>query len=172
MFKSLSGKWLLIIPVVIIVILALILTPVIMKAIESTQPPKTGVNPSETVTVDNRGVEVEPQPTDSSSPSASPSTKPTPLPSPTTADFINSVQKSARYLSDSNNQPKFGILRVQEPLDGWYVVTIRVTGAGQTGKVILRQTANPDNPLTVVAGPGTAFPRDQVYLPEKVRDIL
>jgi hypothetical protein len=52
------------------------------------------------------------------------------------------------------------------------VAFVKVDGAGETGKVILRQDDPPNGPLTVVAGPGTAFPPEYVSLPGAVRKAL
>ena len=87
---------------------------------------------------------------------------------PTTAELSEVIQRSASYLTDAAGQPTFGIVKTASPLAGWYVVSISIP-QGQPMKVILLQTNDPNNPLTVVAGPGTAFPADVVSLPEVVR---
>lgn len=88
---------------------------------------------------------------------------------PTNAQLSEVIQQSASYLTNSNGQATFGITKVVSPLAGWYVASIDIAGGGQPMKVILLQTNNPNNPLTVVAGPGTAFPPDVVTLPDAVR---
>ena len=87
---------------------------------------------------------------------------------PTTAELSEVIQRSASYLTDSAGQPTFGIVKTISPLAGWYVVSITIPQS-QPMKVILLQTNDPNNPLTVVAGPGTSFPADVVSLPEAVR---
>ncbi len=87
---------------------------------------------------------------------------------PTTAELSEVIQRSASYLTDAAGQPTFGIVKTISPLAGWYVVSITIPQS-QPMKVILLQTNDPNNPLTVVAGPGTSFPADVVSLPETVR---
>lgn len=91
---------------------------------------------------------------------------------PTTEQLSDTIQSSKDYLTGPNGQPTFGIISVKNPLPGWYVVTVRVQNAGEPGKVILQQTDNPNNPLTVVSGPATSFPPEYVSIPDAVRSAL
>lgn len=90
---------------------------------------------------------------------------------PTTQDYYDVILKANPYLADTNGQPSFGITKVVNPLPGWFVVTLKKSGI-EPAKVILQQTNNPANPLTIVAGPGTSFPPQDVSLPDAVRRAL
>lgn len=91
---------------------------------------------------------------------------------PTITQLASTVQASVSFLTDSNGNSNFGIVSTKEPIPGWFIVKIRISGAGEINTVVLQQTGNPNNPLTVVAGPGTSFPPEYVSLPDAVRKAL
>lgn len=163
----------LIIIIATVLLLGLIATVIVLVNMEdSNEPVKTTVPQGEVVQPNNgnqngtgNGSE-QPGSTDGDGSDSSQSgSKPV-----TNAELSVTVQKSASYLSKSNGQPAFSIVKVAKPLPGWYVITIVVNG--QRGKVILKQTNDPNNPLTVVAGPGTYFPPEDFSFPDEVRKAL
>jgi hypothetical protein len=91
---------------------------------------------------------------------------------PSDAQILQAVQQKSPGYFDSNGYSKIHIVNVVEPQHGWFIAFIHVDGAGETGKIILRQDNSPNAPLTVVAGPGTAFPPGSVSLPDAVRKGL
>lgn len=96
---------------------------------------------------------------------------PTPLPPPTTQQLYNIIIQNDAVPMKANGQPDFGITNVKQPLPGWFVVTIQKNGL-EPAKIILKQTGNSSSPLTVVAGPGTSFPKNDVSIPDAVRRAL
>jgi hypothetical protein len=93
-------------------------------------------------------------------------------PMPSNDQVLQAVQQSQPAYFDSSGRSKIHIVKVVEPQPGWYVASVKVDGAGETGKVILRQQDPPNGPLTVVAGPGTSFPPQYVSVPDAVRKAL
>lgn len=98
-------------------------------------------------------------------------TQNTPITPPKTQQFYEAIVQSDGVAPDSDGKVRFGITSVKQPLPGWFIVTIVKTGV-EPNKVIFQQTNNPDNPLTIVAGPGTSFPPEFVSLPDAVRKAL
>jgi hypothetical protein len=63
------------------------------------------------------------------------------------------------YLFTSDGRPRFDILKVVEPQPGWYIASIKLRDVDvETARIVLKAVASTDNQLTVVEGPGTAFP--------------
>lgn len=88
---------------------------------------------------------------------------------PTQDDFYTAIKNSKGV--DSNS---FGIVNTVNPLKGWYVVTIKANNL-EPAKVIFKQTNDPNNPLAIVAGPGTYFPNEilnNTSVPSEVRAVL
>jgi hypothetical protein len=92
------------------------------------------------------------------------------LPQPPVQEFYNTIVASGGVAPDVNGQVQFGITKIQQPLHGWFVVTITMPDV-EPNEVILQATGSSDS-LTVIAGPGTAFPADSVSLPDAVRAAL
>jgi hypothetical protein len=92
---------------------------------------------------------------------------------PSDEQIFQAIRPQNAYLFNPNGQPRFRITKVVQPQSGWYVVKIKLTDVQtETGTVILRQDNPPDGPLTLYAGPGTAFPPENVHLPDAVRRAL
>ena len=91
---------------------------------------------------------------------------------PSDAQILHAVQAKSPGYFDSNGNSKIHIIKVVNPQPGWFVASVRVDGAGETGKGILRQEDPPNSPLEVIADPGTAFPAEYVSLPDAVRKAL
>ena len=150
----------------IVLVIAIIAAIVGLSSHKSNAPTKSTVQPGQTITqqqieqgaVDNNGTQAG-----SGTATSTPST--TPPPAPTTTDFYN-------LITNANTAPSsFGIIKTQNPLVGWYVVTIK-SGNLEPAQVIFKQTNDPNNPLTIVAGPGTYFPPDTISLPDAVRKVV
>ena len=90
---------------------------------------------------------------------------------PTTAQFYDAIARANRIAPDAQGHTQFGISETRQPLPGWFVVTITNSDVGRA-YVIFRQTDDPNNPLTIAAGPGTSFPPEYVSLPDAVRKVL
>ncbi|HUO61890.1 MAG TPA: hypothetical protein VMT96_00355 [Candidatus Bathyarchaeia archaeon] len=101
-----------------------------------------------------------------------PVTAPGPAATPPTEEIINTAVKAKPYLQDANGHLTFGIVKITEPLPGWYVAKVRVQGAGELGDIILRETGVQSSPLTLVAGPATSFPPEYISLPDAIRKAL
>lgn len=91
---------------------------------------------------------------------------------PSDEQILRAVQQSQPTYFDSDGHSKLHIVKVVQPQPGWYVAAVKVDEAGETGKIILRQQDPPSGPLSLVAGPGTAFPPEHVSLPDAVRKAL
>jgi hypothetical protein len=150
--------------IIAVIVLFSLIGYFIYAALTKNQPQESVVKQGETVNPTEKG--------DANNP-AKAGGGATPTPAPTTEELTGTIQKSAPYLTDSSNgAPTFGIVKTEKPLDGWFIETILVKGSPQRYKIILKQTTNPNNPLTVVIGPGTYFPRQDVSLPEEVWKAL
>jgi hypothetical protein len=91
---------------------------------------------------------------------------------PSGAQILHAVQQKSPGYFDSRGYSKIHIINVTEPQRDWFIASIHVDGAGETGKIILHQDNPPNGPLTVVAVPGTSFPLEYVSLPDAVRKGL
>ena len=70
-----------------------------------------------------------------------------------------------------NGQPRFDVVNVVQADTGWYVGHIKLRDVEtETGTVILRQDAPPNGAMTLVAGPGTAFPAGR--FPPAVENLI
>jgi hypothetical protein len=71
------------------------------------------------------------------------------------------------YLFKSDGSPRFDIVKVDSPQTGWYIASIKLRDVEtETNQVILHQDDPPDGPLTLVIGPGTAFPPPSYPTPD------
>jgi|GEM_PF-4657156 len=146
------------------VIIVLIAFLIIIGIVAILMPKEKGGGVSITTTHIPKGAVV--------TPSSSSASQATTSAIPTNQQFHDLIVNSNSITPDSNGQLYFGIINVKNPLPGWYVVTISVTGGVDTSKVIFRQTGITGNPLTIVAGPGTDFPPEYISLPDAVRNAL
>lgn len=74
------------------------------------------------------------------------------------------------YHTDANGQPTFHTTRTIQPVAGWYIVTIvdNTQNSAQPLMVILQANNDPNNPVSVIAGPGSYFSRDLFTFPNQV----
>lgn len=150
-----------------VIIIALILITIIGAVFllvpkNDNTPVKTQVQPGETITSEQ--VDQVNQNNANTQPSTNPQA------APTQDNFYSLITQSKGVAADANGHVSFGILKTQNPLPGWYIVTIK-SGNLEPAKVIFHQTNDANNPLAIVAGPGTYFP-DSISLPDAVRKAL
>ena len=139
------------------VIVIIVIAVIIFMPKNNSEPTVSKIQPGETITSDQ--IKQENQNKNSvSNPSQ---------PAPSSTDFYNQIAQSNKVAPGIS----FGVVNTVSPLPGWYVVTIKANGVGNA-KVIFQQTSNPNNPLTIIAGPGTNFPPDTISLPDAVRKAL
>ncbi len=171
-----SRKRILLITLSIVVVLVVIIVTIVVlnNNKKSNEPTKTKVETGETISAEeikrrkqnqNNNSNSEPGTTNSNQNSGG-ATKA----APTQDNFYDLIVQSNSVAPDSSGQVSFGILNTQNPMAGWYIVTIR-SGNLEPAKVVFHQTNDPNNPLTIVAGPGTYFP-DSIPLPSAVRQAL
>jgi cytoskeletal protein RodZ len=79
------------------------------------------------------------------------------------------IQTTPSLIDSSTNLPKYTIVDKQEPLEGWYVLTIRNTTTDTSDANIVLHDV--DGKLTKVAGPGTGL-FNRTDLPEEVRKAM
>lgn len=133
-------------------------------------PMKTKVEPGQTITKDQ--ISQNSQQTGSHASSQNPDHDGGSAQSmPTNQQFYDAIARTGRIASDTQEPTQFGIADAKQPLPGWFVVTITNSDVGRAF-VIFRQTDDPNNPLTIVAGPGTSFSPEYVSLPDAVRKVL
>lgn len=150
-----------------VIIIALVLITIIGAVFllvpkNDNTPVKTQVQPGETITSEQ--VDQVNQNNTNTQPSTNPQA------APTQDNFYSLITQSKGVAPDASGHVSFGILKTQNPLTGWYIVTIK-SGNLEPAKVIFHQTNDPNNPLAIVAGPGTYFP-DSISLPTAVRKAL
>jgi cytoskeletal protein RodZ len=156
---------------ILIVILTIISIVILINRKDSNTPTTTKVEPGQTITQQQIEQDnLDGSSSQSNSGTTSPSPSATPQATPTSDDFYNVIAKSNSVATDGNGQASFGITNTQNPIPGWYIVTIK-SGSLEPAKVILHQTNDSTNPLAIIAGPGTYFP-DSIALPDAVRKAL
>jgi len=159
----------LLIAIVIVVVAILIMIPHGKKSTQtgnsSDNPTVSKVEPGQTITKD----QIERENLNNKD-SSSGTTGTTPQKAPTKDEFYNQILQSNGVAAGANGRVSFGIIKVRSPMTGWYIVTIK-SGNLEPANVIFQQTNDKNNPLTIVAGPGTYFP-DSIALPDAVRKAL
>ncbi len=172
MMDRFGGKRVVLIAVAFIIAIVVGIVMIFLPK-DNNEPTKTTVEPGETITeqqIEERNQNNNSNSGGTGSSGSGQGTGSTAQPKPTKDEFYDIIVKSGSVAPNSKGQVSFGILRVQNPTPGWYIVTIR-SGNLEPAKVIFHQTNDPNNPLTIVAGPGTYFP-DSLPIPSAVRRAL
>lgn len=156
-----SRKNILIVLVLVTIMVAVVVVFAIKRAADNTSPVETKVVPGKTIS--SAQIDQQDKQTDT--------TTAVQQPAPSNDTFYNAIVQSGGIAPDSQGHVSFGIVSTKNPQPGWYIVTIR-SGNLSPAEVIFKQTNDPNNPLTIVAGPGTSFPPEYVSLPDEVRKAL
>lgn len=87
-------------------------------------------------------------------------------------EILEAIIMQDPTLVDANNQSVVTIVGSQKTANNWYVVTLKHRDPTVTNaKIILKDSGN-NGGLVIVAGPGTYFDPETVYLPDEVRVLL
>lgn len=79
------------------------------------------------------------------------------------------IKDNPSLIDTSTNLPIFTIVNKAEPIDGWYIVTLRNNEVDTSdAQIVIRDT---NGTLTTVAGPGTGL-HTQQNLPAEIRRAL
>lgn len=86
-------------------------------------------------------------------------------------ELLEVILKHDISLSDTNMQALVSVARVQKTKNAWYIVTLHHKDPTVTdAKVVLKD--NGGSGLVVIAGPGTRFDKNDIYLPSEVWALL
>ena len=127
------------------------------KPIASTIPQGKTIIPDTTTSTPN-------QQTSTNSPQAS---------TATSTQIQEFIQTKVPSLTSTNGVALFGVTKVVQPLTGWYVVTLSLSGGDDATQIaILQQTGDSVDSLKMVASPNVSFVPDSLKVPDAVRRAL
>ncbi len=81
------------------------------------------------------------------------------------------IKKSPSLINSSTGQPVFVVVNTQQPVAGWYIITIRNTETTTSDAKVILQDKGGGN-LVIIAGPGTAFSSQYASFPAEVKAAL